>query len=373
MAFLSDNRWQWSTLVFYLLITLACWGLSVGLQKIKIINERYKSVAIAAPFLILLFIKGFAYCGVDLLEGYKESFARAISFTNLQDSSLEIGYKLVNIIVRNITEDYRVLVFLLALLTLIPVFYVINKHKNNILPALAILGYSSIFFVTSFDLIRIYLAGSICLLSFDAIYEKKYTKATIIVLIAMTFHFTSIVMLIPCIFLIFKFDKKVFWGAMGFLVLFIYMGRTVLKQFFSGRYQYFEISETLHIGTEWIWYYAPLIVLFIYICRIAKKEKVDEKAMRMVEVSFYWVVMGIAISFIQYAVSMLGRLIAFTTPFVFFISSALAIIKVTRPKQYKWLYFLSMGYFVLRFVIYLTDYYVLDGVMPYFNSFGWEI
>lgn len=200
------DSWVQSTFIFYIGLIFVCYFLSTSLVsvKFKINTWRLENVSVIFPLLILLCVKGFALCGVDLIGGYKYNFESAMSMKKFRDQTVEIGFRFINVVVKHFTSNYAIFVFIVALLTIIPVYYILRKYRDCINVPIAILMYSAVFFLPGISLVRIYLASSICMLSFDALFEKKYMKAVGLVFIASTIHITAIVMLVPCLFLYLK-------------------------------------------------------------------------------------------------------------------------------------------------------------------------
>ncbi len=372
------DSWVQGTFIFYITLIIGCYIVSRMMSPIifKINTSRFKNAAIVFPLVVLLCTKGFALCGTDLVGGYKYNFESAVSMKTFMDQSVEIGYRFINVIVRQFTSEYKIFVFICALLTIAPLLYVLRKYKDNINVPIAILMYSSVFFLPGISLMRIYIASSICLLSFDALLERKWLKAVLLVFVASTIHITAIVMLIPCLLSVFKVNRKIFTATVFGAILMLYVGRRAILSFLLGRYSVYSVSDKISIGTEWIWYYIPLSMLYFYIMRKLKNKPVDQKltdTIRLFKFSSFWILIGIFFSLSQYAVNIFGRLVAFTLPLILFVASGLDILLRLNDKKYRLILFLSIIYCILRFVIYIKGYYLLDGIMPYINCFGWEI
>ena len=372
------DSWVQSTFIFYIGLIFVCYFLSTAFVsvKFKINTWRLENVSVIFPLLILLCVKGFALCGVDLIDGYKYNFESAASMKAFRDQSVEIGFKLINVAVRQFTSNYAIFVFIIAVLTIFPVFYVLRKYRNSINIPVAILMYGAVFFLPGISLVRIYLASAICMFAFDALFEKKYLKAVVVVFVASAIHITAIVMLVPCLFFVFKVNRKLFVAILLLAIAVLYVGRGTISSFLSGRYVVYSVSNEVSLGTEWIWFYLPMILFYFYIIKILRKtssEHIASESIELFKFSSIWIFIGIFFSLAQYAVNIFGRLVAYTLPLVFFVASGLNILKLSNRKKYNFVLLLTVGYIVLRFVIYITGYYMTDGIMPYINCFGWEI
>lgn len=344
--------------------------------KFRINTWKLENASIVLSLLILLCVKGFALCGVDLTGGYKYNFESATSMKAFRDQTVEIGFRFINVVVKQFTSNYAIFVFTVALLTIIPVYYILKKYRDCINIPIAILMYAAVFFLPGISLVRIYLASSICMLSFDALFGKKYIKAVVLVFIASTIHITAVIMFVPCLFFMLKVNRKLFTVALLVAIAVLYAGRGAMSSFLSGRYVVYSVSNEISLGTEWVWFYLPLILFYIYIVKTLRgkiSEQVNLMSVRLFDFSSIWILIGIFFSLAQYAVNIFGRLAAYTLPLIIFVASGLDILKSLNRKKYNLILLLAIGYIVMRFVIYMTGYYMSDGIMPYINCFGWEI
>lgn len=372
------DSWVQSTFIFYIGLIFVCYFLSTAFVsvKFKINTWRLENVSVIFPLLILLCVKGFALCGVDLIGGYKYDFESAMSMKKFRDQTVEIGFRFINVVVKHFTSNYAIFVFIVALLTIIPVYYILRKYRDCINVPIAILMYSAVFFLPGISLVRIYLASSICMLSVDALFEKKYMKAVGLVFIASTIHITAIVMLVPCLFFVLKVNRKLFTVALLAAIAVLYAGRGAISSFLSGRYVVYSVSDEMTLGTEWVWFYMPLVLFYFYVMKALRQvspEQITLESIRLFNFSSIWILIGVFFSLAQYAVNIFGRLVAYTLPLILFVASGLNILKLSNRKKYNFVLLLTVGYIVLRFVIYITGYYMTDGIMPYINCFGWEI
>lgn len=371
--------WRNETLIFYLSIFLISYFLSIIFNKIIFKNNNFEiKLNIIIPFFILLSIKGFAQCGTDLITNYKYNFESALNLNVFRDNTTEIGYRLTTILIRNISDNYNLYVFIFAILTLYPIYKIINKYRNYIDVSLTILAYCFIFFLPGISLMRIYLAASISLIAFDSIMEKKYLKSIIWMFVAASFHITVLLVLTIIMVCVFKINKKVLIVSLISIILVIYLKKDMLLNLMNGRYGVYGISKKVEIGMEFFWYYFPLVLLYLYVVRIFKKLSIRNdikynKSFIIFNTSFLFVLVGIFISLIQYVVPIFGRMYAYTLPIIFFIGSSLFIIKKYSKKIYIRAYIYIFTYLIIRFLIYLYEYHLLDGIMPYRNFFNFII
>ena len=109
--------WSIRTLILYLLIIVGCYGsVNILKNKVLIINTyRKKKVTFGFLFaaIVLIFFKGFGTTGRDLRAGYYNNFLSAISLSKFYDYTVEFGYRLLNVIIRNFTIKYSVFIFVI--------------------------------------------------------------------------------------------------------------------------------------------------------------------------------------------------------------------------------------------------------------------
>lgn len=132
----------------------------------------------------------------------------------------EIGFRMLNYYVHKITNNYTMLLFLMATIIYRLKYLIIKKYSKNILLSLLVffsLYKADIFFV------RMTVAIAINFYSFKYILRKKFIKFIICILCAYIFHRTAIIFLIayPIVNYI-KFSKKKMWYIF-FLAIFLYL------------------------------------------------------------------------------------------------------------------------------------------------------
>ena len=335
--------WYKSTFIFYLSIILGCYLITVLAKRKRILFARnlgiYTYVWSFLVTIILLFVKGFGTTGRDL---------RSVYF---------------------ISNKYWFFVFIVSLLTVYPVIKVINKYSNKLDIPVAILMYTSIFFVNGFSPLRMALAATLALYAFDAMVENKPLKALCWIIIGSCFHITVLILIIPYFFSMAKnFDRKMIILSLIIFFIAVYFGRNNITLFMSESERYYLYSnfEHIHIGLEQFVYYIPLFLLFFY----GQKNDNDRQFAR---VSFSYIAMGLFCGLLGYIISIFGRLQALFLPLVIIIPYYCKLYKERFPKKKKLLNFLVLFYCIARFVIYITQYYNLEDLMPYTNIFGWII
>lgn len=360
--------WSFSTLYLYMAIIFISFIIAAQRKKLLTFGKGTTlkmDYRILIVTLILVFYKGFGATGRDLNTGYYINYLTASSISSFRDQSVEIGFRLLNVIIKNVFDNYTVLVFIETIITIIPVYYIINKYSNNIDIAAATLIYTSIYYFSSYSAARQYMAVSICLLAFDAMLERRLWKALIIIGIATTIHTTSIFMIIPYIVVLFKYLSKkmiAFSAVMAFIL--IYFMRDSFETLLTGRYAIYTTFSAVNIGIRCFIYYIPICLIFL----LGVKKDNDKFFSRM---SITFISLGFLFGMLEYIVSIFGRLEAFTLPFVIIIPYY--IYKIKTKKNKLLIYSFLITYCVLRFWIFISENYNQQDLMPYVNIFGFTI
>ena len=130
----------------------------------------------------------------------------------------EIGFGILQMILKMYTEDPQVLIFLVALVTnvlIVAVFY--NYSKLFELSTYVYITGGT--FLVSMNGLRQMLAAAICFIAIKYLLDQKFFKYTLIILLATTFHQSAFIM-IPVYFLVrFKAWSKATILILSFSVL----------------------------------------------------------------------------------------------------------------------------------------------------------
>lgn len=366
-------EWSDSTFLFYLGIIIGCYIVSSALKnKVAVIHIKYNvriSLWVFVSALLLGFVKGFGTTGRDLNEGYLFDFKSATSLSGFRDQSIEIGYRILNVVIRFFTDQYWVFVLIVSVLTLYPVIRMLMKYSDRIDVPAALLLYSSVYFFNGFSLVRISLSAALALFAFDSLIEEKPIKTLIWIMIAASIHVTALVFIIP-FFLSFmkKIDGRLILLALLVFFLEIYFNREGISRwiFGSGRYRIYGTFEHVRIGFEQFVYYAPLFYLFFAV----RKKDLNRQFMR---VSLAFLSSGACFALLGYIFSVFGRFQQMFLPLIIIIPYYSRLYKEQYPAREKLVNTIVLAYCISRFVIYITQYYNMEDLMPYTNIFGWSI
>lgn len=372
--------WHQSTLIFYILVILCSYFSAILFSRVSlkgcIFSKKNKyPLWLLTTGIVLIFVKCFNTSGRDIRSGYYQNFLSATSFTNYHDNTVEIGFRLLQILIRQFTDNYAVFLFAVGLITLIPFLYVINKYRNIIDVPSAFLLYMCVYYFSGFSIARISMAAAFSFLFFDALIEKKKFKALFFILIACTFHITAVILIIPYVFVLFKsLNKKMLViGAVAVFAV-VSISRNSIFGFMQGsdRYYVYQLSSNISFGFEQIVYYIPLIALYAF----GKKRHTDVsfgKYFDRISVSFLSV--GFVFGMLSYLIPIFGRLYSLFVVQTIISGYYIHNLKTIKLKKgYKMMMnILILAYCFVRFGLYISQYYNVDDIMPYTNVFGWVI
>lgn len=362
-------EWSNSTFVFYIIIIILGYIAPKirGEITISVHKKKYSfQIALVLYEILLIFVKGLSVVGKDLVGGYYYNFSTATSFHNFADQSIEKGYILLNVLVHHISTEYSFFVMVVTIITLLPIFGLLHKYKNDIDASTVLIMYSSIYYFQSFSLVRIAMASSIALFSFDALYEQKKSKALFFIVLASLVHISALILIIPWLILIFnkKEVRIIISGISVIIALLIYLFPSFVTGFFTGRHSLYSADVASSIGFAQFTYSIPLM-LALMIHRNETPGKINE-------FGIVYILLDFLIGIIGYRVSIFGRFYQEFVPIAFIMGFKHKSLRMSH-KMNMWLFdLLMMAYCIIRFCIYISAYYNVDDIMPYINLFGWR-
>ena len=366
---INISNWNNETFLFYcFIIFVSVLSTKLSTIEIKIKKTKYNLSILLLTFIFIL-IKVFNSTGRDISKtgGYYYNFISASTFSSFMDQGIEIGFKLLTIIIRNITSNYNIYLIIINFLIIIPIIYIFNKYYNKVDLFTTVLMYMSIFFFASFSPIRQCLAASIGLLVFDCLKEKKIIKSFIWIIIAMSIHSSAIVYLIPFFMVNFKIinRKTISWLMSILFILFLLEKNSILSWFAgSSRYLAYSTVES-SFGLQQFVYYIPLIILIMYCTKYS--DDYNSK------INYSYIFTSFCFGLLGYIITVFGRLYIMFIPIILIIGYNVKLLKTERPKI-KWvLNLLIILYCIMRFWMYISEYYNLEDLMPYKNILGWKI
>ena len=230
----------------YIIIILILFYLAY--RESKIVSDKKKNILINIASLLLIFffgLRGFIQSDFQNYYPWFENLPTLWSFNKMLGTfaeNYEPGFVLFTVICKSIFPNYFIWVFICALIDIILLRKIFKEYSCNVCLSFAI--YFAIgAIIMEFNLMRNVKAILILILSTKYIREQKVWKYLLCVLIAMSFHLTSIIF-IPLYFVLNKKWPKpllicIFIACMAVLLLRISFLPTLLPliaQILGGEY-----------------------------------------------------------------------------------------------------------------------------------------
>ena len=368
-------QWSNSTFYFYLLIPISCFLISkVSLpiyQKELVVNniqqKYYLKVGAVISSLILIIIKCISITGRDVQIGYQLDFDTANSLRTFRDPSIELGFRILNIVIHYIYPNYFFFLAVIGVLTVFPVIYFIFKYEDYINISLTFFAYATMYYIQGFSLLRIYLAASISLFSIDAIMHKKNKTALLWLIVAISIHQTSFILLfVYILYWCRNLNKTIIISSMSLFIILIVINRDFILQHFSGRYEIYAAQNSASaIGIAAFAEYVPLFILWWFV-----KKNYTTNYNSLI---FYILLIGFSCSILSYSLSFFGRLKALLIAIVFIIGYYSKEISKKSKLNQLWIDLAFIVYGLTQLIIYINEYYNLDDIMPYVSYLGFYV
>lgn len=349
-------------------------------NNIKILEERNKKnlkyiqiVFFWFAFLVLWFTSAFANCGTDR-EAYALIFEN-VSWIDLISGWQEPGFILFNMFFRVLGSNPRIIYVAISTATLGLLFLTWYKLRKDIIIVYGVLAYTTLSFVQSFSLMRIYLASAILFSGIEYLRRRKYGIYIIIIGIATLFHYSSLLILIPYVILLLLENHKykqyvhIICVIMGLCLIFlaVFFASPLFRSIpiFARFQSYIENISFSGIGLMQFIYNLPICGLAFWGYKY--EPNVEDKRIIVAYTSSAFL-----LSMLSYGVPVLGRALSlFTVLYLFVVPRCMALLKQhlygTNRCLYTIIKILCFIYFIMRFLIYIGEYYELDGIIPYMN------
>lgn len=200
---------------------------AISILCLRIENKRYVKIICNIILLLMMYMTAFRAdtIGIDT-HNYKDIFESGYRLAAYIKEFLFSG---LGLLIYNFNEDYRYFQVLMALITYLPWFYLLNKKTDNIAVALLLFVFSTNrYFFETFNMMRQAAATPYLLITWFLLYEKKYFYAVLAFIIAVGFH-TSSLFYVPIVFIAWKWTftqrsiKILILGTLVFAFLFANM------------------------------------------------------------------------------------------------------------------------------------------------------
>lgn len=332
-------------------------------------RKREINFLIFPTFMFFLLFDGLrkSSVGGDLnvyISIFEQNALKLPELSKIFKSRFELGYVFTNQLIRSMTENYSLLLFVFAFLTLWIWFYVLEKYSKNVYMSLIIYLSSLGMFLYSLSNIRQGLAVAFGFLGFYFLAEEKKIRGILFVLLASLFHTSGIV----CILFIFirkiKLSAKYYPAIfIGFVALFPFVKLIsfAIIKYFPQYNSYLESSWFLD-SNKW----APILLTILYgFVFIVGEMILSKQTLTKVEESirtFFLVYLVLTAMTLQ--TSLIGRFAHYFSPFVA-LYVPMVVSKVANRKI-RWILFygIILVYLMMLLVLiyYKPDWY---HVVPY--------
>ena len=320
-------------------------------------------------FILFLVFAGFrkSSVGGDLnfyVSVFKDNSLQIPELSNIFKSRFEIGYILLNNSVRYFSDNYTILLFSFAIITLSIWFYVFWNYSENIFISLIIYFSSLGMLLYSFSNIRQGLSISVGLLGFHFFTKEKYIRGLLCTLIATLFHITGIICILFIVLRKIHLSLKVFVVVLLGLILTFPLLKNFSEFFVNIFPQYISYLES-----SWFldsYKLAPIVLSIVYLILfvigeiILKNSELTESEEYIRMLFFCYLIFTIT----TMQTSLLSRFAHYFSPFAA-LYVPMFLHKVT-DKRIKWIifYFIVIVYavFLLVIVYYKVEWY---NVVPY--------
>ncbi len=366
----TNRMWDDTTLYYYFAIVLFSVLIGWIAENKKKRNDR-KGLLFCFYLIsfFLAFILGFRSesVGIDTIN-YRTSFDNAFDYSIFDYESIEPGFHLLQIIIGFLFSGPSISIIIFSFFTVFFVFKGLWKQRDSISIFIAFSIYVGIFYFQAMNLLRIYLAAAIILWKFDYLIKKQYTKFVVVILIAATIHFSSLVMFLPLGFLWLR--SKSNFLALGVTAAMLAFAVSIAMSFSSylNLLRYAEYGDnnnaTGNIGFMLFFEYLPCLYFIVY----AYRKKIFNQWYYLL-ISFTCV--GFSLKVLSYYVEIVGRLgIHFMGLFILLIPYFINEIRKRNRRKYIMVCLVMLLYVFVRLHFYFIGYLSSDGIMPY--NFIWN-
>lgn len=273
------------------------------------------------------------------------------------------GFKLYQQLIKNyISNNSQVFLFISAIVTTLLYFIFYTRHTNRYSGMIFLYSIGS--YLESMAAIKQTIAIGISLYAIDAYLNKKYVKAILLLLVAMTFH--PYIICLVCI----PFLKRKIWDGKTILVIilcviaFMNMDKVfamfdVIGQDYSGEVFNDYTINPIRILVESV----PVAISWIYRHKLNEKEnKLLILGMNMRIISFVFIAMGLFVNPIYF-----GRMSSY-----FASLSAIAIPEMLNLiwKENRNGRVYIIGYYIFFFIYFVMDMTKIGSISLFYDQFN---
>lgn len=366
-VFLYD--FYFSSVVFYMFVVF----FSFFFSSIYSLNSKMKFTgSYLLSFVFLFFTLGFrAYSGVDdpTYISIYEQISQIGPWKYFMQTTMEPGYISLNYLWFCLFDDYFSLQVFCSFIPLYLVFIRLKNYKIILNLPLALLLFISlyIFQMLSVSLIRMFIAIAVVFFSLDFLWKKKKRKFLYCILIAASFHYSALIMLLFMPLFSKSFDVKHKWKRVAILIIVFYpillfFLKFFISAFMGDRYQHYIDDNNTFIT------YSSFSLMPFFFYALYRKRIIPDQYIKMFMTCVLLLLISTIISLFS-SVMQLGRLIYYMNLSIVIIFPM--IYRFERKKILKILCFFFMVLYSFLY-IYVSQFNLelnSSHLFPYKNYF----
>lgn len=220
--------------------------LSSQIQK----RGRFNNFWFIVTFAFIAFFITFSDIGTDK-ENYEGMFSTYNTFSKCAFGELELGYQYLNALLNFFTSNEKYGVALIRFLQITVSFYAIYRMRHVCSVMFMIIAYLTFFYLTSFITLRMSLALGIVMLAYTFLYEEKFTRALLLVLLSCSMHRSAYIYLFTLLLYVLAqksfLKKHPFKLSFSIIAIFLFVS-TFLIQYIGGVITLYAIGEGRYDG-----------------------------------------------------------------------------------------------------------------------------
>lgn len=292
----------------------------------------------------------------DILNGDSQKIYMFVSQQGyLGYGEIEIGFVIFNKIVAYIWDNPQITIICTSAITCFGFAYFIYKNSDNVFLATFLFLTEGIY-LHSFNGVRQYMAIAIGINAYNAIKEKHYWKALLIIVLASAFHNSALIFLIFFVVANIKHAKSNFVLCAFALTIAVMFYKPFL-QMVAAVFPQYEAYTTNNFWGSNVGFTSLLWIMEIVICILIafrynwKSENIDEKN-DVFNITFFSL-LYITIELISMNVSAFSRVSLYFRPFIVLLFPKFE--KLLQGKAIGWYRAILCGLFLLVFSRYASE------------------
>lgn len=289
--------------------------------------------------------------------GYYLNFTRAdctLKYFMTEVTTFEPGYSFAVWIVRQVTSDYRFMLWIWHTLTFILTvgFYKKVYLKNNYMLVIFV-GLTLL--ISQFNTLRMSISIAIALYSLFAMYKNNWIKAVIIILCAASIHISALIM-VPVFIVVFivsninNYKKSLVFTLIGLGIILTIAMFGIINRFALGT------AKSVYVGQSSIAWGMDLAIIAFVVLGFAKMKQLKQLS-RFNEILILALPVGLICIPLQLNISVMYRMLLFFGPII--LALIPSIIRCYKESSTKMVYYmvslLSYGYLISKIYSFVTE------------------